>query len=426
MQNRLPNARHVRRHVLAAWLMGVALAAGAAQPSPQWVASWGAAQQIPEPHNELAPQYWRDATLRQIVHTSLGGERLRVRVSNAFGTEPLTVEGAGVALARAPGDAAVDAASARPLTFDGRANVTIPAGGEYYSDPVALTHKAGADLAISLYFKDAPARQTGHPGSRATSFVGSGNQVAAATLDEPTKVEHWYALADVEVQAPRGTRAVVAVGDSITDGNGATTDGNNRWPDLLAGRLRTAKLPMGVVNAGIGGGRMLRDGLGPNLVSRFERDVLGRAGVSHAIVMIGVNDLGGLHRNQPDDPAARARMLEDLRLAHRQLVERAHAQGVCVIGGTITPYSGSDYYKPAPVNEADRRTLNDWIRSAGVFDGVADFDAALRDPARPELIRQEYDKGDGLHPSPAGMRALADAVPLAALRKCAYAPGRAR
>ena len=162
------------------------------------------------------------------------------------------------------------------------------------------------------------------------------------------------------------------------------------------------------------------------LVQRFERDVLGRAGVSHAVVMIGVNDLGGLHRNKPDDPAARARMLDDLRLAHRQLVERAHARGVCVIGGTITPYSGSDYYKPAPVNEADRRQLNDWIRSAGVFDGVADFDAALRDPAQPELLRKEYDKGDGLHPSPAGMRALADAVPVAALRKCAYAPGSAR
>jgi lysophospholipase L1-like esterase len=423
MQNRLPKTRHVRRHALAAWLMGVALAAGAAQPSPHWVASWGAAQQIPEPHNELVPQSWRDATLRQIVHTSLGGQRLRVRVSNVFGTEPLTLDGAGIALARAPGDAGIDPASARPLTFDGRASVTIPAGGEYYSDPVALTHKAGADLAISLYFKEAPARQTGHPGSRATSFVGSGNQLAAPALDEPTKVEHWYALADVAVQAAQGTRAVVAVGDSITDGNGATTDGNNRWPDLLAGRLRTAKQPMGVVNAGIGGGRMLRDGLGPNLVSRFERDVLGRAGVSHAIVMIGVNDLGGLHRNKPDDPAARAQMLNDLRLAHRQLVERAHARGVCVIGGTITPYSGSDYYKPAPVNEADRRQLNDWIRTSGVFDGVADFDAALRDPVRPEFIRQEYDKGDGLHPSPAGMRALADAVPLAALRKCAYARG---
>ena len=427
MQNRLPHTRHMRRHALAAWLLGMAFGASAAPPSPHpsldWVASWGAAQQIPEPHNELAPQHWRDTTLRQIVHTSLGGERLRVRVTNVFGTEPLVLDGAGIALARAPGDAVIDATSARPLMFDGRTGVTIPAGGEYYSDPVSLPHKAGADLAISLYFTAAPARQTGHPGSRATSFVGSGNQLAATTLEDTTKVEHWYALADVEVQAPRGTRAVVAIGDSITDGNGAITDGNNRWPDLLAGRLRAAKAQMGVVNAGIGGGRMLRDGLGPNLVSRFERDVLGRAGVTHAIVMIGVNDLGGLHRNKPDDPAARAQLLDDLRLAHRQLVERAHARGVCVIGGTITPYSGSDYYKPGPVNEADRRRLNDWIRTAGVFDGVADFDAVLRDPGQPELIRKEYDKGDGLHPSPAGMHALADAVPLAALRQCAYAKG---
>jgi len=420
----MQNVPQYRLRAVGAWLVGMAFAAAAAaQPSaPQrWVATWGAAQQIPEPHNELAPQYWHDATLRQIVHTSLGGARLRVRISNAFGTEPLVVDAAGIALARAPGDAAIEAPSARPLLFDGHASVTIPAAGEYYSDPVALPHKAGADLAISLYFTAAPARQTGHAGSRATSFVGNGNQVAAATLTEPAKVEHWYALADVEVEAR--ARTVVAIGDSITDGNGATTDGNNRWPDLLAERLRAARQPMGVVNTGIGGGRMLRDGLGPNLVSRFERDVLGRAGVSHAIVMIGVNDLGGLHRGKPDDPAARARLLDDLRLAHRQLVERAHAQGICVIGGTITPYSGSDYYRPAAVNDADRRQLNDWIRTSGVFDAVADFDAALRDPARPQFIRRDLDKGDGLHPSPAGMRALADAVPVAALRKCAYAAG---
>lgn len=396
---------------------------GAPASTLHWVASWGTARQVPELQNELAPHLWRDTTLRQVVHTSLGGDILRVRISNAFGTEPLFVDGAGIALARAPGDATLQPGSARPLTFDGRATVMIPAGGEYHSDPVTLAHQAGADLAISLYFKAPPARQTGHPGSRATSFVAQGNRVADAAWDKPEKVERWYALADVEVQAPRSVRSIVAVGDSITDGNGATLDANNRWPDLLAAKLRRDGHHAGVVNAGIGGGRMLRDGLGPNLVSRFERDVLGRAGVSHAIVMIGVNDLGGLHRNKPDDPAARATLLADLRLAFRQLVDRAHARGVCVIGGTITPYTGSDYYRPSPVNDADRRALNDWIRSAGVFDGVADFDAALRDPARPELLRREYDKGDGLHPSPAGMQALADAVPLAALRTCKVAEG---
>ncbi|WUR14770.1 SGNH/GDSL hydrolase family protein [[Empedobacter] haloabium] len=409
------------RSMLAACLGLVLCAAAAAQPT-RWVASWGAAQQVPEPRNELAAQYWLDATLRQIVHTSLGGTRLRVRISNAFGPEPLVLDGAGIARARVPGDPSIDAVSARALTFDGRAAVTIPAGAEYYSDAVALAHPPGADLAISLYFKAPPARQTGHPGSRATSFVGSGNRVGQATWDDAVKVEHWYALADVEVEAPPGTRAVVAVGDSITDGNGATTDANNRWPDLLAQRLRANGRPLGVVNAGIGGGRMLRDGLGPNLVSRFERDVLGRAGVSHAIVMIGVNDLGNLHRNVSDEPALRARLLEDLRLAYRQLVERAHDRGVCVLGGTITPYGASDYYKPGPVNEADRRLLNDWIRTSAIFDGVADFDAALRDPAAPHLLRKEFDKGDGLHPSGAGMRALAEAVPLEALRGCRYAP----
>lgn len=414
------NKQNPYRSMLAACL-GLVLSAATAAPPTHWVASWGAAQQVPEPHNELAAQYWLDATLRQIVHLSLGGARLRVRISNAFGTEPLVVEAAGIARARAAGDVTVDATSVRPLTFDGRATVTIPAGGEYYSDPVALALPPGADLAVSLYFKAPPARQTGHPGSRATSFVGSGNRVAAATWDDAVKVEHWYALADVEVEAPPGTRAVVAVGDSITDGNGATTDANNRWPDLLAQRLRASGRPLGVVNAGIGGGRMLRDGLGPNLVSRFDRDVLGRAGVSHAIVMIGVNDLGNLHRNVSDEPALRARLLADLRLAYRQLVERAHARGVCVVGGTITPYGASDYYKPGPINEADRRQLNDWIRTSGIFDGVADFDAALRDPAAPQLLRKEFDKGDGLHPSGAGMRALADAVPLEALRGCRHA-----
>lgn len=414
---------------LAGWLglaLATGLAAGAPAPAPtHWVASWGAAQQVPEPHNELPPQYWQDATLRQIVHTSLGGERLRVRISNTFGTEPLAVDAAGIALARAAGDPAVDATSARPLTFDGRAAVTIPAGAEYYSDPVTMAHAPGTDLAISLYFKAPPARQTGHPGSRATSFVGAGNRVGAATWGDATRVEHWYALADVEVAAPAALRALVAVGDSITDGNGATTDGNNRWPDLLARRLRAAGRPMGVVNAGIGGGRMLRDGLGPNLAARFERDVLGRAGVSHAIVLIGVNDLGNLHRNVSDDPAVRAQLLADLRLAFRQLVERAHGRGVCVIGGTIAPYGGSDYYKPGPVNEADRRQLNEWIRTSGTFDAVADFDAALRDPAAPHLLRKDLDKGDGLHPSGAGLRALAEAVPLDALRDCRH-PARGR
>ncbi|MHA4866489.1 SGNH/GDSL hydrolase family protein [Duganella sp. PWIR1] len=391
--------------------------ATAAEPPSHWVASWGAAQQIPEPANELPAENWRDGSLRQVVHLTLGGKQFRVRVSNAYGTAPLMLQAASVALAQTPGKAGIAAPTLRPLTFDGRATVMIPAGAEYYSDVVEMELKPAADLAISLYFSEAPARQTGHPGARATTFLAKGNRVGEAEWDDATTVTRWYALSDVEVRAPRSTGALVAVGDSITDGYGVQADTNTRWPDMLAARLRGAKQSLGVVNAGIGGGRMLRDGLGPNVAARFDREVLSRAGVTHALVMIGVNDLGGQHRNTPETPADRQQMLADLKLAHRQLAERARAHGVCLIGATLTPYVGSDYYHPEPENEADRQELNQWIRNSGVFDAVADFDAALRDPAKADRMKAEYDSGDHLHPSAAGYRALADAVPLAALRK---------
>lgn len=383
-----------------------------------WVAAWGSAQMVPEPNNELPAEHWRDSSLRQIVHTSLGGKRLRVRISNAFGTEPLELQGAGIARVVALGQP--DVKDAKRLTFGGRDTVMIPAGAEYYSDALDFEQKAGSDLAVTLYFKDAPGRQTGHPGSRTTSFAAKGDRVLDAAWPEAAKVVHWYALSDIEVQAPRQQKAVSVIGDSITDGYGVTTDTSTRWPDFLAERLIRAGQPMGVINAGIGGGRMLRDGLGFNLAARFERDVIGRAGVSHAIVLIGVNDFGTQRRDGKDTPEARSKLLEDLKVAHRQLVERAHLHGICVIGATLTPYSGSDYYKPGPANEADRLQLNEWIRSSGVFDGVADFDAALRDPARPDHMRKELDL-DGLHPGSAGYRALADAVPLKALRQCGVA-----
>jgi lysophospholipase L1-like esterase len=402
---------------IAALAAGLLLAAGAGAADSRkdwhWVASWGSAQMVPEGQNELPQEHWRDTTLRQIVRVALGGDKLRVRISNVFGTTPLVVEAAGIGLAKAPGSPDIE--SPKALTFGGRASVMIPAGAEYYSDPVTLPHKAGADLAISLYFNGAPSKQTGHPGSRTTSFIAKGQRTLDAAWSNPEKIARWYMLADVEVQAPRDVGAVVAVGDSITDGYGTTTDGNDRWPDVLAGRIGKAGKAMGVVNVGIGGGRMLRDGLGPNLASRFDRDVIGRAGATHAVVMIGVNDFGSQHRNGEDIPAARAKLVEDLQMAHRQLVERAHAHGICVIGGTVTPYAGSDYYRPSAANEADRQQLNEWIRKSGVFDAVADFDAALRDPQQPDRLKKEYDN-DGLHPSIAGLRAMAETVPLKALQ----------
>lgn len=412
-----------RQSILAAALAavllgGCAAAGGPTKPGGQWVASWGTAQMVPGAEHELAPAQWRDATLRQVVRVSLGGERLRVRFSNVFGTEPLVLKGASVALSSGPGRSTIIPSSSRPLRFGGAASVTIPAGTEYLSDPVDLPHAAGSDLAVSIHYPAAPSRQSSHPGARATSFIAPGQHLAAAELPQASSFTRWYQLAGIEVEAAPGAHAVVAIGDSITDGYGVAPDTNLRWTDGLAARLRRAGMTgIGVVNAGIGGGRLLRDGLGPNLASRFERDVLGRPGVSHAIVLIGVNDLGNLHRSAGDSPAARAQLLADMKEALRQTVARAHARGVCVIGATITPYAGSEYYHPKAPNEQDRQAYNDWIRRSGVFDGVIDFDAALRDPARPDRLLKAYDN-DGLHPNMAGYQAMAEAVPLALLKDC--------
>ena len=414
------------RQLKLAAVLAAVLVAGCAAPGSiassqgRWVASWGTAQMAPGAEHVLAPAQWRDASLRQVLRVSLGGERLRVRFSNVFGTEPFVIDGASIALSRGPGRSAIDPASSRPLRFGGAASVTIPAGAEYLSDPVVLPHAAGSDLAVSIHTLDAPARQTSHPGARATSFIAPGQHLAAAELPGASSFTRWYQLAGIEVEAAPGAHAVVAIGDSITDGYGVAPDTNLRWTDGLAARLRQAGMTgVGVVNAGIGGGRLLRDGLGPNLAARFGRDVLDRPGVRHAIVLIGVNDFGSLHRNTDDSPAARRQMLADMQEALRQSVARAHARGVCVIGATITPYAGSAYYHPKAPNEQDRQAYNDWIRRSGVFDGVIDFDAALRDPARPDHLLAAYDN-DGLHPNMAGYQAMAEAVPLALLKECRH------
>jgi len=417
-----------RQSCLAAAVL-VALLAGCTAPgaipldgaarSEHWVAAWGSAQMVPEGQNALAPEQLRDATLRQVVRVSIKGRQLRVRLSNAFGTDALAIDAASIGLSTGPGQAG--ASGLQPLRFGGNTAVTIPAGAEYLSDPVELAHAAGADLAVSLHFAAAPARQTGHPGARATNYLARGNRVLDAAWSGADKLTRWYQLSGVEVLAAPGAHAVVAIGDSITDGYGVEPDTYGRWTDHLATRLRAAGAgDVGVINAGIGGGRLLRDGLGPNLVARFERDVLARPGVSHAIVMIGVNDFGTQHRSNEDSAAARARLLDDMMQAHRQLVARAHLAGVCVIGATISPYGASGYYKPGADNEGDRLAYNRWIRESGVFDGVVDFDAALRDPARPDALLKTYDN-DGLHPNMAGYKAMADAVPLAQLQSCRYA-----
>jgi lysophospholipase L1-like esterase len=383
-------------------------------PPQTWVATWGSSQQIPEPQNELPIDDLRDATVRQIFHLSLGGSGLRVHMSNAFGTEALHFTSVHIARPLSTSSPAIDPASDRQLTFAGKTDAVVPPGADFVSDPVDLKVAPLSDLAVSFHLDTPPVRETGHPGSRATSYYVHGDAVGAATLIEPKRVDHWFQISEIDVQVAPEAAAVVVLGDSITDGHGATTNGNDRWTDVLAARLQGSPQTrnVGVSNQGIGGNHLLTDGLGPNALSRFDRDVLAPAGVRWLIVFEGVNDLGGLARTGEVPPADHAALVERVLSAYGQLVERAHAHGLRVFGATITPYVGSNYYHPGRVSESDRQAVNQWIRAAGHFDGVIDFDAVVRDPNHPDQLLPDFDCGDHLHPSPAGYKAMGEAIPL--------------
>lgn len=390
-----------------------------------WVGSWAASQQIPEPQNAVPPDDLRDATVRQIVRLSVGGSTLRVHLSNAFGFRPLHFASVHIARAVAPGSSAIVPRTDRALTFSGNSEVTVPAGAEFLSDPIDLPAAPLSSLAITFYMQQPPTGETSHPGSRATSYFVHGNHVSDAELTGAKTVDHWFEIGEVDVLAPQGAASVVALGDSITDGHATTTNGNDRWTDVLAERLQAspATRDIGVLNEGIGGNHLLTDGLGPNALARFNRDVLAPAGVRWVIVFEGVNDLGSLSRSGPASAAQHKELVERMIAAYQQMIERAHAHGLKIIGATITPFAGSDYYHPDAAIEADREAINAWIRGSGIrgsgiratghFDAVLDFDKVLRDPANPDRLLPGEDCGDHLHPNPKGYRALGDAVPLA-------------
>ena len=401
------------RFAFAPILLFAAVFIASPEPKPSWVGSWACSQQIPEPNNALSADELRNATLRQIVHLSAGGNQIRIHLSNAFGTAPLHLTSVHIAHPVSSGSAAIDPATNRPIKFAGQDDVIIPAGAEYISDPIPYAADAGADLAISIHYADPPQQETGHPGSRATSYLVRGNLVSATDLPGAKKVDHWYQLSGVDVAAADNGFSIVILGDSITDGHGATTNGNDRWPDVLAGRLKAAGHPnIGVLNEGIGGNHLLTDGLGPNALARFDRDVLGQAGVRYLIVLEGVNDLGGLARTMEASSAEHVDLVRRVIAACQQIIMRAHVHALRVIGGTILPYAGSNYYHPDAASEADRQAVNAWIRAPGHFDDVIDFDAVMRDPAHSDRLLPAFDSGDHLHPSPAGYAAMAKAVPL--------------
>lgn len=396
-------------------LMGVALVTfGCRSPESSsekhWVTTWGCAPQLTEPGN-LPPIPLANSTLRQFVRTTIGGRKIRVRLSNAFGSDPVTINAAQLALSSGPGSAdqgEIDVATGTALTFHGASEVTIPAGEEVFSDPLDFHLPALTNLAVSLYFGNiSPTSINGHPGSRTTSFIVAGNVVSAASLPTASKTAHWYIITGIEVLATEASRAIVVLGDSITDGRGSTTDGNDRWPDILAERLSTNALTTGasVVNMGIGGNAIF-GGLGPAAVKRFDRDVLNQNGARYLIVFEGVNDIG----NRSSSMATATNLIN----AYARFAEKAKAQGLRAYGATITPFGGSGYY--SPLHEAERQYVNAWFRTNTVFDGVVDFDAAVRDPANPTKFKAQYFPGlnanDGLHLNPLGYKAMADAIDL--------------
>ena len=379
-------------------------------------AALAAAQGQPTPAAPPAPAafvHFNNQTLRQIVRTSIGGRRVRVVLSNAFGTSGLTIGAAHVAVRDK--DSAIVTASGRALTFSGRPTMTIPAGAVFFSDPVDLTISPLSDLAIDLYVPgntNAPSPLAFFGGALQTSYVSeTGNHAGTSAFPVVATTPSWFLVSRVEVMAPQSVGVVVAVGDKITAGSRSTPDTNNRFPNHLARRLAALPSPMAVLNAGIGGNRVLSEGAfgqGLNVVGRFDRDVLQQTGVTHVIVLEGINDIGQARENPT--PTA-----EDLIAAHKQLIDRAHTRGIKIFGATLTPFEGANYF--TTVGEAKRQALNQWIRASRAYDGVIDFDQATRDPGHPARFLPQYESGDHLHPSDAGYKVMAEAIDLGLFKR---------
>ncbi len=353
----------------------------------------------------------KNLTVRQIVRTTIRGERVRVVLSNVFGTAPMLVGGASVALRLS--EAATVPGTIRPLTFAGRTSATIPAGAVLVTDPVELRVNALTDLLVDLFLpgdtETWPSPLTLHSVANQTNYLSDpGNHAGSTSFPSARSTTSWFLLSRVEVAADAGAKAVVVFGDSITDGTRSTVNTNSRWPDELARRLQAQETTrhVAVLNAAISGNRLLAEenpNFGINALARFDRDVLAQTGATHVIVLEGINDIG-MNRG-PGSPAA-----ADLIAAYRQLIDRAHAEGLIIYGATLTPFEGAGYFTAE--GEAKRQAVNAWLRTANAFDGVIDFDVVIRDPANPTKFLPAYDSGDHLHPNDAGYKAMGQVVDL--------------
>ncbi len=399
---------------------GTTTAAQASTPPrtrERWVGTWVSMPQLTEPHNMPPPPFTQDGlvladtTLRQTVRVTIGGRRIRLRFSNAFGGAALPITAVTVALPAGgrAGVSGIEPRTTRGVTFNGQSAVDLSPGALVLSDPLDFPLTAGTNLTVTTYLANGQASNeiTSHPGSRTTSHLLAGNHVDAADLPGATPTDHWYFLSGVEVLA--GGPAVVVIGDSLTDGRGSTTNGNDRWPDRLSDRLRADRRTAGVavLNQAAGGNRVLENGLGPSVLSRLDRDLLAQSRVKWLILFEGVNDIG----TAAADQAAQQRIAERLVAGYQQVLDRARAHDIVVYGATLLPFGGSGYDDPGGFRETARQAVNRWIRTARRFDAVLDFDAAVRDPATPRQLQPAFDVGDHLHLNPAGYRALAQTVP---------------
>jgi len=403
--------------ILTAFVTHIAFAQG---QNEHWVATWATAHRASPPLASSAvgqpftaaqqAQFgFNNQTIRMIAPVSIGGRRVRVQLSNAFGTMPLKLGAVHVAL-RAK-DSAIAPGSDRALTFSGQPSFTIPPGASALSDPVDLDVSPLGELAVSVYVPEAAGPPTIHTAGLHTTYISkSGDATAQPSIEDGITTQSWYWLSNIQVLAPADVSAIVAFGDSITDGARSTPDADRSWPSRLARRLAANRetAHIAVLNQGIGGNRVLRDNTGVNALARFDEDVLSPAGVKWLIVLEGINDIGqGARANALPENAVTA---AELIAAHRQMIERAHLRGIKVMGATLTPYGGAGY--SSEKGESIRDAVNTWIRTSGAFDAVVDFEAATRDPKNPKQFRPEFDSGDHLHPSDAGYQAMADAIDL--------------
>ncbi|HVU48785.1 MAG TPA: SGNH/GDSL hydrolase family protein [Terracidiphilus sp.] len=393
--------------MLAAGSAGRAYAADSAH----WVGTWATAPMVAQ--GSVAMRPFAATTLREIVHISNGGDQIRVRFTNAYGTDPLTIGDAHAAVSA--GSGAIKDGTDHAITFGGASSVRIAPGAAVYSDPVALKVDPLSDVAISFYVPNQVIRaETYHAFADQDNYLADGDVAGSATLSDAKAITSWYFIDGVDVPAVAGSRAIVTLGDSITDGAHSTINANRRWPDDLAERLKQEKglENVSVLNVGIGGNRVLNEGAGPSAVSRLYSDVLSRDGVKYVIVLESINDIGRLaHLTAPEDDINAAQ----LEFGLKQIVDAAHEHGIKAIGATLTPYGGAGYYSEK--GEQVREEVNNWIRTSGTFDGVVDFDKATQDPQKPTWFAASADSGDHLHPGDAGYKAMADSIDLSLFKK---------